>query len=414
LRRSSDAIFGKIGLTDAVLVSLPQVRVIAARKQGRATLLVSIQKETPKVDGKLDEWAEGTRWAQIGNDAAAAVMVSSDRLYAAYRTSEPRVLENDAANPLLAFKPGGCLDLVLGADPKADRNRPGPVAGDLRLLVTRSKGRPLATLYRAVAPGTPENARTLSGSPIGKVWFDKVEDVSDKLELAQVGGDVEFSIPLATLGLDAQESIIILGDLGVLKGNGVQTTQRLYWSNLYTYIVSDIPSEARLQPGNWGLWTFRRFSTIYREPDAAAQAALPGLHYELFKPPHNWGGNLPEFAKLQPTSQGNVDTFAFPDKAEHQPGFRFTGFIEVPKDGLHTFYLRADAEARLYIGNTKVVQGNRNENITYEGDILLKAGRHPIRVEYVNDFARATLQASWQGPGIPRQETPKAVLSHTP
>jgi hypothetical protein len=44
------------------------------------------------------------------------------------------------------------------------------------------------------------------------------------------------------------------GDIGILRGTGAITTQRLYWNNLNTSIATDIPSEARLQPGNWGLW----------------------------------------------------------------------------------------------------------------------------------------------------------------
>lgn len=78
------------------------------------------------------------------------------------------------------------------------------------------------------------------------------------------------------------------------------------------------------------------------------------------------------------------------------------------------FYLRSDAESRLYIGDHQVVQGKSNENTTYDGDILLKAGKHPIRVEYVNDFARAVLQVSWQGPDFEKKEIGKDSLSREP
>jgi hypothetical protein len=63
-------------------------------------------------------------------------------------------------------------------------------------------------------------------------------------------------VPLSTLGLIIKPQKSLLGDLGLLRGNGAQTIQRLYWNNLDTAIVSDIPSEARLQPGNWGLFKF--------------------------------------------------------------------------------------------------------------------------------------------------------------
>jgi len=406
--------FGKVQLTEAATALLPETRVTKARKQGRATAWVNLQTESPKVDGKLDDWGEGTRWQEVGDAGLAAVTVVGDRLYAAFKTSDPRLLDNDAVDPTFAFKNGGCIDLMIGTDASADHKRTLPVQGDLRLLVTKAKGKPVAMLYRAVVPGTAEKDRVLFESPIGKVWFDRVEDISGKLQFAQDGGNVEFSVPLSALGFAPKAGESFLADFGNLRGDGTQTIQRLYWNNLNTSIVSDIPSEARLQPANWGLWTFRAFDSKLREPDPVAAATVPGLRYDLFQPARNFEGRVPDFSKMKPTSSGTVDAFLFPAKAEKQPGFRFSGYITVPKDGLYTFYLRSDAESRLYIGNRKIVQGNRNEAITYDGDILLKAGKHAIRVEYVNDFARAQLEVFWQGSGSKKTVIGKDSLSHEP
>ena len=407
--------FGQVQLTPAGTAALPETRVTKARQQGRATTYVNLLTESPKVDGKLDDWNAGTRWQEIADAGLAAVTVSGDRLYGAFKTSDPRLLDNDAVNPTFMFKNGGCIDLMIGTDASADRKRTLPVPGDLRLLVTKAKGKPVAVLYRAVVPGTEEKDRVLFESPIAKVWFDRVDDISNQLQLAQDGGNAEFSVPLSALGLSPEGGQSILADFGILRGNGAQTIQRLYWNNLNTSIVSDIPGEARLQPANWGLWTFRDFDSKLREPDAAVvKATVPGLRYDLFRPTRNFEGRLPDFSKMQPTSSGTVDAFIFPAKAEKQPGLRFSGYITVPKEGLYTFYLQSDAESRLYIGDQKVVQGNRNETITYDGDILLKAGKHAIRVEYVNDFARAQLLVSWQGPGFEKTEISKDRLAREP
>lgn len=43
--------------------------------------------------------------------------------------------------------------------------------------------------------------------------------------------------------------------IGLLRGDAVQTTRCLYWNNQATQMVTDVPSEARLSPGNWGEWT---------------------------------------------------------------------------------------------------------------------------------------------------------------
>ena len=250
---------------------------------------------------------------------------------------------------------------------------------------------------------------------IRKVWFDRVDDLSGQLQLARDGGNAEFSVPLSALGFLPKPGESFLADCGILRGNGAQTIQRLYWNNLNTSIVSDIPSEARLQPANWGLWTFRAYDSKLREPDpAVAKATSPGPRYDLFKPARNFEGRVPDFSKMEPTSSGTVDAFLFPTNANKQPGFRFTGYITIPQDGLYTFYLRSDAESRLYIGDRKVVQGNGKDTITFDGDILLKAGQHAIRVEYVNDFARAQLQVSWQGPGMEKKEIGKDSLRREP
>lgn len=407
--------FGTVQLTPAAMAPLPETRVTKARQQGRATTYVNLLTAPPKVDGKLDDWSAGTRWQEIGNAGLAAVTVSGDRLYAAFKTSDPHLLDNDAVNPTFMFKNGGSIDLMIGTDATADPRRTSPVKGDLRLLVTKVKGRPVAMLYRAVVPGTQEKNRVLFESPIGKVWFDRVDDLSGQLHLAQNGGNVEFSVPLSALSFSPQAGESVLADFGILRGNGAQTIQRLYWNNFNTSIVSDIPGEARLQPANWGLWTFRAFNTNLRDPDpAAVKATISGLRYDLFKPTGNFEGRIPDFSKMQLTSSGTTDTFVFPTRAEKQPGLRFSGYITVPEDGLYTFYLQSDAESRLYIGDQMVVQANRNETITYDGDILLKAGKHAIRVEYVNDFARAQLQVSWQGSGFGKTEIVQDSLRREP
>ena len=146
---------------------------------------------------------------------------------------------------------------MLGTNANTEKNRQEPVAGDLRLLVTRVKGKTKAMLYRAVVPGTAPENRVLFASPVGKVWFDQVADVSDKVALAQQGSNYELSVPLSTLDWSPKPGEEILGDIGLLRGNGAQTTQRVYWSNHNALLVSDIPSEARLQPAQWGLLQVR-------------------------------------------------------------------------------------------------------------------------------------------------------------
>jgi DNA-binding beta-propeller fold protein YncE len=235
---------------------------------GPKQLKVALRAVAPTVDGKLDDWA-GAAWASIDKrgvaayfdsnskpyDVTGAVAIAGDRLYAAFRTGDKDLLRNSGEVPNAPFKCGGALDLMIGANPTADPKRARPVAGDLRLCVTRVKGKTLALLYRAVVPGTKEPVPF--SSPWRTITFDQVQDVSDQVQLASgPTGEYELSVPLATLGLGPKPGLTIQADLGVLRGNGFQTTQRVYWSNKATGITADVPSEAELTPALWGRWTF--------------------------------------------------------------------------------------------------------------------------------------------------------------
>ncbi len=238
-------------------------------------LRVALRTVAPTIDGNLADWPDSafvtidTRqkatgdWGRRPLKTRAALTVCGDRLYAAFRTGEPQAIENAASTPVNLFKTGGALDLMLGTDPKADPQRRAAVAGDVRLLVSRAKGKPIAVLYRAVVPGATGDPVAFS-SPLRTVAFDAVEDVSTDVVLAQgkpsadktvvpnPGGDFEFSIPLAVLGLQPVPGLKLPGDVGVLRGSVVETTQRVYWHNKATGLVSDIPSEAELVPRLWG------------------------------------------------------------------------------------------------------------------------------------------------------------------
>lgn len=246
-------------------------RAEAARQaaQGRGALVVTLRKSAPTVDGKLDDWATA-EWADIDKrgtrayfnspadayDVTGAVAIAGDRLYAAWRTGDKDLLRNSGEVPNALFKTGGALDLMIAADPAADPKRPKPAPGDQRLLITRVNGKPKALLYRAVVPGSPSPVPF--SSPWNTVTFDRVDDVTDQIQLAAgPDGDYEASIPLALLALAPKPGQTTRGDIGILRGTGTTTTQRIYWSNKATAIVADVPSEAELRPGLWGRFEYR-------------------------------------------------------------------------------------------------------------------------------------------------------------
>ena len=247
---------------------LVTAEALRQQAQGRGVLEVALHGAAPVVDGKLDDWA-GAAWVDIDKsgvganfnsdskpyDITAAVAIAGDRLYAAFRTGDAKLLQNSGEMPTAPFKTGGALDVMLGTNPKADPKRADPVEGDLRLLVTQVKGKPFALVYRAVVPGT--KTPVPFASPWRTITLDRVDDVSAQVQLAGADGNYEISIPLAALGLQAQAGLDLQGDIGVLRGDGTQTTARTYWSNKATGITADVPSEAMLTPQLWGKWEFK-------------------------------------------------------------------------------------------------------------------------------------------------------------
>lgn len=249
---------------------LVETEAARQRAKGTGVLTVAGRFAAPVVDGKLDDWPS-THWVDIDKrgarayfdaetkpyDVTGAVAVAGGRLYAAWRTGNAKLLENSGEMPVAPFKTGGALDLMIGANPKADPARKEPVAGDLRLLVTQVKGKTRALLYRAVFPGTPEGARVPFASPWRTVYFDRVDDVTDQVELAGADGNFEVSVPLDLLLLRPADGAVIKGDIGILRGQGGETTARVYWANKATGITADVPSEAMLTPSLWGDWQFK-------------------------------------------------------------------------------------------------------------------------------------------------------------
>lgn len=205
------------------------------------------------VDGKADDWGRA-KWVQIDEKTRAALAVAGDRLYAVFDTGDPGLLANRPEALETLFKSGGALDLMIGPDP-GERGRAG--AGDLRLLVTLVGGKPVAALFQPVVAAGVEKKPYTYTSPVTSLTFDRVEDVSGKVNFkAGTNGVYEFSVPLSLLGIDLTRSREIRGDIGILRGDGANTMERVYWSNTETGLTSDVPGEAQLSPGKWGMMKF--------------------------------------------------------------------------------------------------------------------------------------------------------------
>jgi glucose/arabinose dehydrogenase len=155
--------------------------------------------------------------------------------------------------------------------------------------------------------------------------------------------------------------------------------------------------------------TYTAVFKTFRSPDNPG-STTSGLEYKYFQ--GVWL-SLPDYTTLPTLSSGNVANFDLaPRHKDDLFGFRYTGYVQVPADGVYTFYTNSDDGSRLYIGNTLVVDNDGAHNpLEKSGTIGLKAGKHAITVDYFERYNGEVLQVSYAGPGINKQLIPNAVLS---
>lgn len=277
VRRLPDS---KVQVTEESLRAADEAARLAELKRQEQRLprqiLISMLKEVPVVDGSREEWRRAnwapidTRRMQIGNwggreiTTRGALAIAGDRLYGLFQSDDPNLLNNAGTALQTLFKTGGALDVMIGA-PEANPQRTSAVEGDIRLLISKVEDQPVAVLYRPVGAGDRGEPVEFT-SPVKTVKIDQVEDLSAEVELAiseekddkgnRMLVNYEFSVPLASLGIRPVAGQSVRGDLGVLRGDGVRTMQRVYWNNKSSGLVSDTPSEAELIPGLWGTFRF--------------------------------------------------------------------------------------------------------------------------------------------------------------
>jgi photosystem II stability/assembly factor-like uncharacterized protein len=233
---------------------LRQQRAVAAKEE--KSYEITCLKDV-KIDGKPNEWPK----QRIDGFALG---YDEKNLYVYYSGDDDRAVFQNAAveaNFVEAFKLGDVVDVMLQTNGELKANRAGAGVGDIRLSFTMVAGKPTAILYDFVVPGTKADARLPFSSPWQTAYIDKVTMLKDA-QVSVIRGprsySLEASIPLASIHLDPLKLNKTRGDVGLVISDqtGTRTVDRIYWSNKNTKIVSDLPSEARIQPNLWGTFIF--------------------------------------------------------------------------------------------------------------------------------------------------------------
>ncbi|MCG8388955.1 MAG: PA14 domain-containing protein [Cytophagales bacterium] len=156
----------------------------------------------------------------------------------------------------------------------------------------------------------------------------------------------------------------------------------------------------------------KTYTKVGLEPPARVKRTQPGLQYAYYEGEFK---KLPKFDLLKPVSTGQALSFDLENlpQRENHFAFLFQGYLEVPRDGIYTFYLHSDDGAQFFIADQLVVDNDGSHSArTRTGEIALAKGTHLIRIPYFEDFMGQVLRLGWEGPGFDRQEIPFERFSH--
>jgi len=244
---------GAYTLTATEALRVKEAQAEYARQSARAQHVVIARGRAA-----LDVAGGVTKVVDDARGFTVRLAYDAQNLYVAYDVETLHELTNSIPDPQILFKGGNLLDVQLAADPTADAKRQHPAPGDVRVLITRQQGKPIAVIYRPKVAGFSGTSIVLT-SPTGQESFDAI-DVTDKIDVqyskTAVGFHVVATLPLELLKWTPQPNSQVRLDVGYLYGNssGNQCGQRAYIFNdsPTAAIIGDIPSESRLEPDRWG------------------------------------------------------------------------------------------------------------------------------------------------------------------
>ena len=138
----------------------------------------------------------------------------------------------------------------------------------------------------------------------------------------------------------------------------------------------------------------------------------PGLHYKYFE--GSWA-KLPDFKTKTPAKENNCDNISVDlgSRDEHF-GLAFSGYIDIPENGIYTFYLRSNDGSRLMIQNKilSIIDGIAALDPIYAAParVALEKGLHPIAVDYFQSITRKALFVEIAGPNMMQQIIPAEMF----
>lgn len=163
------------------------------------------------------------------------------------------------------------------------------------------------------------------------------------------------------------------------------------------------------RPGN--RYTIRFEQQSYLAP-VSTKDVLPGLSCRYFEGSYNSVTKIDAKDFTKETVAPSINIPAYPKANSF--GLIFEGYIEVPAEGIYTFYLTSDDGSVLQIGDRMVVHDDGYHSAReVSGQIALAKGLHPITLKYFEGGGGGSLRLLYKGPGIVKQAIANGMLKRS-
>lgn len=128
----------------------------------------------------------------------------------------------------------------------------------------------------------------------------------------------------------------------------------------------------------------------------------PNIHFEYYE--GDWQ-KLPDFSGMKAANAGNTTDFSVGlSPKKDQFALRFSGWLQLPKDGTYRFFLSSDDGAKLKVDGATIVDNDGIHPGGFREDTAdLVAGSHEFVLEYFEYFGGEELAVEIEGPDLPRQ-----------
>ena len=208
-------------------------------------------------------WRQHNSYALPANRPLAWFALAADKraLHLAIAATDATPFQNHGEDVAELCRSGDAVDVRLATDAAAPAGRTAAAAGDLRFVVAMHADKPVVVRYRYVAPETANPREFVS--PTGRVTVDAIDVLPDDQARVQVERDangyrLRLALTWAALGLKGRPRQTLSGDVGVIFSDpaGRRTVAREYYYDPESREVSDLPSEIRVNPSQWGAFRF--------------------------------------------------------------------------------------------------------------------------------------------------------------